>query len=135
MRRWGIATSLVLVLAAAGLGAAWWLGAFRSPPHNVPMAVYLSDDATPTQKATIDSYLRTLHVVGEVHFETRQEAYEEFKKIFVNAPNLTANVTPDALPESFRFVLADAGDVAAVKERLQGEPGVQQVVAGLPTAR
>jgi hypothetical protein len=65
MRRWRIAAGLVLVLAAAGLGAAWWLGAFRGP-------------------------------------------------------------------ESFRFVLADAGDAAAVKARLQGEPGVQQVVAGLP---
>jgi cell division transport system permease protein len=99
------------------------------------MAVYLTDDATPAQKATIEAYLHTLPVVGEVHLETHQEAYEEFKKIFVNAPNITANVTPDALPESFRFVLADARDVAAVKARLQHEPGVQQVVAGLPTAR
>ena len=53
----------------------------------------------------------------------------------VNAPNITVNVTPDALPESFRFALAEPGDVAAVKARLQSEPGVQQVVAGLPTAR
>ena len=52
-----------------------------------------------------------------------------------NAPNITVNVTPDALPESFRFVLAEPGDVAPVKARLQSEPGVQQVVAGLPTAR
>jgi hypothetical protein len=52
-----------------------------------------------------------------------------------NAPNITVNVTPDALPESFRFVLAEPGDVAAVKARLQSEPGVQQVVAGLPAAR
>src|SRR5262249_33705648 len=131
MRRWGIAAGLVLVLAAAGLGVAWWLGAFRGPPH-VPMAVYLDDDATPAQRTTLEGYLHTLHVVGEGHCESREEAYEEFKKIFVNAPNITVNVTPDALPESFRFVLADAGDAAAVKARLQGEPGVQQVVAGLP---
>jgi cell division protein FtsX len=131
MRRWGIAVGLVLVLAAAGLGAAWWLGAFRGPQH-VQMAVFLADDATPAQKTTIEGYLHSLHVVGEVHFETRQEAYEKFKKIFVDAPDITANVTPDVLPESFRFVLADAGDVAAVKARLQDEPGVQHVIAGPP---
>jgi hypothetical protein len=75
MRRWGIAAGLVLVLAAAGLGAAWWLGAFRGPAH-VPMAIFLSDDVRPAQKTTIEGYLHSLDVVGEVHFETRQEAYE-----------------------------------------------------------
>ena len=55
------------------------------------MAVYLDDDATPVQRTTIEGYLHTLHVVGEVHVESREEAYEEFKKIFVNAPNITVN--------------------------------------------
>ena len=131
MRRWGIAAGLVLVLAAGGLGSAWWLGALRGPSH-VSMSIFLSNDATPAQKATIEGYLHSLDVVGEVHFETRQEAYENFMKIFADHPDLTANVRPDVLPESYRFVLADAGDVAAVKARLQDEPGVQRVIAGVP---
>jgi cell division protein FtsX len=118
------------VVIAAGVGTAWQLGAFQSAPAGVPTTVYLKQDATPAQKAAIEAYVRSLRLDGDVHFETRQEAFENFQKLFTNAPNITGNVPQDALPEAYRFVLADPKDVPGVKAHLAGLSGVDQVIAG-----
>ena len=54
-------------------------------------------------------------------------AYKHFKKQFADKPALVNNVTPDALPESFRVKLKDPKQYNVVASQFQGQPGVDQV--------
>lgn len=64
--------------------------------------------------------------VERVYYESSQQAYERFKKQFKNSV-LSANLTPDQMPESFRVKLKDPKKYAAVVQMFQGRPGVEEV--------
>jgi hypothetical protein len=130
-RMWWLASGSVVVLAAIGAGAATLLGAFTGPsePPGLPTIVFLRLDATEQQKATIGTYLHTLHIIGDIGFETRDQAYQQFMIEFRDCTTLTKDTKPRDLPESFRFVLADPDDLLPMKAHLQNEPGYQRVIA------
>src|ERR1700751_1143473 len=48
--------------------------------------------------------------------------------IFHNQPELTQNVSADALPASFRVKLKDPKQFNTVSVRLQGQPGIAKIV-------
>ena len=131
-RMWWVAAGLAVVLAAAGVGTAWLLGVFPRHDDDVPVAVFLRQQATPDQKAAIEAYLHRLDVVGAVRFETHQEAYDNYRRMFTGMPGVLANVMADDLPESYRAVLDDPDDAPGAKAHLQALAGVEQVVVGLP---
>src|SRR5690606_10873978 len=57
----------------------------------------------------------------------KEQAYENFREIFADDPNLLESVTPDILPASFRVSLIDPENFAVVASQYQGYPGVEQV--------
>jgi cell division transport system permease protein len=81
---------------------------------------------TQAQRDQIEADLRALPEVEEVFYESKQEAYERFKEQFKNSA-IADNVTPDALPESFRVKLKDPTQFAIVASAIDGRPGVEQV--------
>jgi cell division transport system permease protein len=53
--------------------------------------------------------------VATVLFETREQAYQRFKKLWANYPDFVASVSPDSLAEFFRLRLADAAQSTAFR--------------------
>jgi cell division transport system permease protein len=94
----------------------------------VEVSVFLDRTVTADQKADVERRLRDVPVVADVFFESRDEAFGRFTRQFRDNPELVRNITPAALPESFRVKLDDPTQYAAVAAALQGQPGVGQVV-------
>jgi cell division transport system permease protein len=81
---------------------------------------------TQAQRDQILADLEALPQVEEVFYESKQEAYERFKEQFKDSA-IADNVTPDALPESYRVKLTDPTEFAVVASAIDGRPGVEQV--------
>ncbi len=84
---------------------------------------------TQVQKDKIQADLNSPELapyVERVYYESSQQAYERFKTQFKNSI-LSANLTPDQMPESFRVKLKDPKKYVAVVQMFQGRPGVEEV--------
>jgi len=96
--------------------------------RDVEVSVFLQKDISPSQQSHIGDLLTQMPEVAAVHFESQQEAYQRFKQIFANQEALVQNITPDALPASFRVKLKDPQQFAIVAQRLVGQPGIDKIV-------
>ena len=94
----------------------------------VEVSVFLKDAITGPQQQHLHETLDAIPEVDTVTFESREQAYERFKEIFANQPNLVQNVPPDAMPQSFRVKLADPEKFEVINARLVGQPGIDKVV-------
>lgn len=65
--------------------------------------------------------------VQVVEFESRQDAFERFKRIFEGQPELLALARPEALPASLRITLSDPQQAGAISQAFTGRPGVDRV--------
>lgn len=64
--------------------------------------------------------------VEKVYYESKQQAYDRFKKQFKDSV-LSANVTVEQMPESYRVKLKDPKKYATVAQLFEGRQGVEQV--------
>jgi cell division transport system permease protein len=94
----------------------------------VEVSVFLQKNISPTVQKHIGELLSGMTDVQSVHYESQQEAYENFKRIYSGEQVLVQNVTPDALPASFRVKLKDPQNYPVVAARLAGEPGIDKIV-------
>ncbi|MDP3972443.1 MAG: permease-like cell division protein FtsX [Candidatus Nanopelagicales bacterium] len=82
---------------------------------------------SPEQREAVRTKLAGMtSVVSEIYYESSEEAFERFKQQFKDSPIL-ANVTAEAMPESFRVKLVNPEDYAQVALAVTGMPGVEQV--------
>jgi len=93
----------------------------------VEVAVFLKRDITTEERDSIQRDLLAMPEVASVTYESKQEAYETFKRLFRDEPDIVENTTADALPESFRVKLKDPNQFAVVRDRLEGRPGIDQI--------
>jgi len=96
--------------------------------RDVEVSVFLQKDINPQAQAHIGDLLAHMPEVASVHYESQQEAYQRFLKIFHNQGALVENITPDALPASFRVKLKDPQQFSVVAQRLVGQPGIDKIV-------
>ena len=68
--------------------------------------------------------------VQDVFYDSKQQAYEEYKQMFAGSPTLIQNVDPNALPASFRVKLHDPSKVDSVRSQLIGRAGIDSVTFG-----
>jgi cell division transport system permease protein len=94
---------------------------------DVNVNVYLDKSISDAQTQNILSILRSMPQVSSVTYRSQEEAYQVFLKEFSNQPNMTQNVSPDALPASFRVDLKDPKEFAQVAVRLEGQPGIATI--------
>lgn len=94
----------------------------------IEISIFLNEDVTQPQRDEIDQTLTDLPLVQSVTYESKAEAYRRFKLQFQDQPDLLANVTQDALPESYRVKLKDPKQYDIVASAVKGLPGVGQVV-------
>lgn len=64
--------------------------------------------------------------VERVYYESKQQAYDRFRQQFKNSV-LSANVTVDQMPESYRVKLKDPKKYQTVAQLFQGRQGVEEV--------
>jgi cell division transport system permease protein len=90
--------------------------------------VFLNDDITDAQRASLDAWLRSDPRLRQVRYESRETAYEKFRQMYRHAPDLVAAVKPGQLPESFRIEVARGTAWTALRDEIQARPGVEEVV-------
>ena len=83
--------------------------------------------ATEAQKSQIRTDLEAMKpLVSEIFFESQQDAYNRFIERFKASP-ISANVTPDQLPESFRIKLSNPEEFITVVNKFMSRPGIEAV--------
>jgi cell division transport system permease protein len=95
--------------------------------QKVEVAVYLQDDISEDQRDRLTDILTSMPEVASVDYESKQEAWLRFQELFQDQDALVENVTPDALPASFRVKLVDPEKFDVVDAVLAGEPGIESV--------
>ncbi|MBM7489309.1 cell division transport system permease protein [Micromonospora luteifusca] len=113
----------VAAIVGALVATAVTLAVTRTQPHEYVVSVFLQQDATDEQNAAVESALDALEPV-ERKFESREQAWENYRKLFKDRPDLLAAGTLEAMPESFRVttksrvfdcaLLVDVRDLAVV---------------------
>lgn len=90
-------------------------------------AVCPNGPVTADQRNVVRTKLDSMKsLVSDVYYESSQEAFQRFQEQFKDSPIL-ANVTADAMPESFRVKLVNPEDYGQVALAVAGMPGVEQV--------
>lgn len=104
------------------------------------LAVFLDDSVSLSQRETIEATLTQAEGVISVVYESKADAFEHFKEMFADYPELVANVSADALPASFRLRISGPEAFDQVASLAGSMPGVIEVttdlsgVANLPPA-
>jgi cell division transport system permease protein len=96
----------------------------------VEVSVFLRDDATQEEVQTLQSDIQAMDEVETVTYVSKAQAFEEFKEIYRDRPELWEVLERDALPASLRIKLTDAEDAEAIAAVLNGRPGVDEARYG-----
>jgi cell division transport system permease protein len=93
-------------------------------------SVYLSDAATPDQRAAIEKTLRESAVVGAVQFVSKEDALRRFKQNFSTLADAAGDPSASPLPASLEVRLrtnANPDAVASLAQKAAGLTGVADV--------
>jgi cell division transport system permease protein len=93
---------------------------------NTSVAFTCTGAVTDEQRKNIETILGTLESVQDVFYESSADAYEQFKEQFAGSAIL-ANISPDALPASFRVKLDNPENFEKVASALQSVQGVESI--------
>lgn len=93
----------------------------------VELEVFMNVKATQGQIEAMNRALKADKDVRSFRYLTKQDAYNEFKNLFQDQPDLVRTTTPDALPPSFRVAPQRAELTQTVAQRYQASPGVDEV--------
>ncbi|KXK62173.1 cell division protein FtsY [Micromonospora rosaria] len=96
--------------------------------ENVEVSIFLEPEVAEEQRTALDGQLRSDPLIREVIYVDKTEAYERFKDMYQDAPDLVSAVKPEQLPESFRLRLVDPEQYRQINEQYQSVEGVDQIV-------
>ncbi|TDD79031.1 hypothetical protein E1293_24580 [Actinomadura darangshiensis] len=85
-------------------------------------------DVTESQRQEVTRRAKGMKQVRRVEYESKQEAYERFKKVFKDRKDMLQSVSPGDLPDSLRLRVTGTEGAEAVKAALTGVAGVDSVV-------
>lgn len=96
----------------------------------VEISTYLRDNATQNEITALQTDISQMPEVENVEYVSKDQAYEEFKKLYEDNPAIWQSLPQNALPASLRIKLADAKFTEEVAGRIRGAPGVDEVRFG-----
>lgn len=96
----------------------------------VEISVFLRDDATTNEIRQLQSQVTSYPEVQEVTYVSKRDAFEEFKQLYADQPELWEAIPEDSLPASLRIKLTDAKFTEEVAARIDGAPGIDEVSYG-----
>lgn len=94
---------------------------------DVEVTIFLLDSITPEQRDALEADLRAQSVVGEVVYESKDQAFEVAGELFADDPLILEGLTPDALPASFRVQLDDPEEFGIISSLFSGRPGIDVI--------
>jgi len=94
----------------------------------IEISIFLKEKVTDPERGEIAQVLNRLPLVQNVVYESKAEAYRRFQLQFQDQPDLIANATQEALPESYRVKLSDPQQYDVVASAVKDLPGVGEVV-------
>jgi cell division transport system permease protein len=112
---------IMLVSRVVDHGTTRWKG-------DVELEVFMLPRATKSQIDDVRAQLAESQQVKDFRFLTHEDAYEEFKRLFKDSPDLIKNVSPEDLPTSYRIEPERAEDTPDIKSRFERRSGVWRVV-------
>jgi cell division transport system permease protein len=102
--------------------------------NELQVSVNLTDDISSNDTScaqalcqSLKSALASTPGVKDVHFISRNQAYQQFRSEFADMPELQALGRPQALPASLRVDLTDQSLSGAIVKQFDGKPGVKNV--------
>jgi cell division transport system permease protein len=113
---------LILGMIIGNVTASW--------EAKVEISVFLRDDATTNEIRQLQSQVTSYPEVQEVTYVSKQDAFEEFKQLYKDQPELWEAIPEDSLPASLRIKLTDAAFTDEVASRIEGAPGIDEVSYG-----
>jgi cell division transport system permease protein len=132
-----ITMTVSLTLLGSSVVLYWQVNDMRNVYYQqIEVSIFLKvSDTTQAQKDAIEADLNADMQPGGMvdhwQFETKQQAYDNFKVIFAAVPELTELTKPESLPESYRVKLRDPNNFDAFKGKYQkfiGDGGVQRII-------
>jgi FtsX extracellular domain len=97
--------------------------------------VYMRTDAPTPEINALRDFLRRSPEVRTYAYVDKSTAYEDFKRIFRDRPDLVDSVDPSALPATFRIIVRDCATRPQLMQSLQAMPGVDEALVQLGLAR
>jgi cell division transport system permease protein len=94
----------------------------------VELNIFLNPDVAQNQREGLEAELAAIPEVKKVSYVDQEAAYEEFKQMFANSPDMVESVTAKDLPPSFRVVPREPELVESIGERFEKREGVKEVV-------
>lgn len=103
----------------------------------IEFVVWMNPEATQEQNDVILDAINSSPEIRDFQFVDQEAAFEEFKDIFADTPELIEVVTPEVMPPSYRIVPVDpdADVVQELANQFIGRPGVKTVVSANDTIR
>ncbi|MBT2233190.1 permease-like cell division protein FtsX [Nonomuraea sp. NEAU-A123] len=107
-------------------------GAVAAPDStsSAPRFVKYGKAITPAQRRALGKEIGAIPGVQSTHFESQQQAYENFQRSYKDNKALAQATKKSDMPESFRLELRPDADWDKVITKLKGLPGVATVVNG-----
>jgi len=81
---------------------------------------------TDAQRAQIEATLRDNPEVADVYYQSKQEAWTEFQKVWANSPVIGV-MTADMMQDSFRIKLVNPREYQGIVAAVSGMPGVESI--------
>ena len=137
-----LASVMTVAVSLALVGASLMLrtgveNATRRWQGGIEFVVFLNAEATQEQIQAIQTDLENSPQVQKVDYVDKAGAYEEFKQLFADSPEMVESVTENDLPPSFRVepVDKDVDAVDSLGETYSERAGVNRVVFASKTIR
>lgn len=101
------ATVAAFLVGAAAATAVIVLAGRYEQPHEFSVLVYLDQDITAEQKASLQAALAALDPDGGVRFESREDALKNAQDLFKDSPDLLSSLDAQSMPESFKLTFSE----------------------------
>ncbi len=122
-----VGASFLLRLAVENATERWQGG--------IEFVIFMNPEASTDEIEAVRDDLQSSPGVESLQFVDQEGAYEEFKRLFADEPEMVQTVRKEDLPVSFRVVPVDkeAASVESLAQQFTTRPGVRDVVLASET--
>ncbi|HEX6597493.1 MAG TPA: permease-like cell division protein FtsX [Acidimicrobiales bacterium] len=94
---------------------------------NVELSIFMKAEASEQELEAVNRQLQAMPEVSRFRYVDKAAAYEEFRQIFANEPDLRDSLSVDQVPPSYRVVPKEAEQTRLIGERFDNTAGVLRV--------
>lgn len=115
----------LMLLGGVGLAVHTFNGLARNLKYRVDeIRVFLKDDITVEERESLDRFIRQMSEVKSAKYISKEQALEEFKRMFKDQKDLIEQIEGNPLPAEFKVRMKDPKYNSAVAKRLEVRPEV-----------